>query len=617
MKSRRVERKKSRKEKKAKRNTFNLNKSKKIGQKQTDDQQLDQMVPKEEKKSPKKNIKIMKNKKIESKPKLSFKQKKDIEKEDKEIKRLEKLLKLNRRKKKGKLVTTLPKSFEAEGLGYILDVIGSHDKDSDKHYQSEKSDMDVQQESDKDNHDDDDDVDCDVEEYSPDSDEDEVFDEDHDAGGNANIKDVSDSNYSSDSNCSDDETDNVKEVSGLKQDIYGFLRDKSGNIVKPEIDSKNKPNKIVEENGFSEQILRRIRGSLNRLTVNNMVTICGQIKELYEQNSRHGVSQALLKCINNSVIDLNYVTPQKMKTELALLVALLHHGVGEEVGAHIIHRSICKFDELVKQIETNDSKIIDNLVLFIINLYVCGVIEAKLIFELMDKLCENFTEKSIELINLILRSIGFVLRKDNATKMKEFIMKIQNEAKQVDKSSLSGARIGFLLDSLIAIKNNNITKLKGYGSEVDLQVIESTLKNAIKRHRVNSIAGTYEAILQSAHWFSYTQNIEPISSNRNKTKETERETLENTMNDKLIKNLRLNTPLRKAIVVALSTCDDYIDASNRLITIGQKQFSEVINVLLHVCVHEKQFNPFYSHLFNHLSKCDRKYKVCIYSSDLF
>ncbi|CAG2115532.1 unnamed protein product [Medioppia subpectinata] len=172
--------------------------------------------------------------------------------------------------------------------------------------------------------------------------------------------------------------------------------------------------------------------------------------------------------------------------------------------------------------------------------------------------------------------------------MKELILRIQNEAKNVDKNSLSGNRITFLLDSLIAIKNNNMTKFKGYGIEVDVKLIENTLKSTVKKSRVNSISGSYEAILHSSHWYSFTQNFEAINSDKRQTNLMNANTSAgDDCNEQLMKTLRLNTPLRRSLVMALLSANDYIDASQRLISIGKKQFSEVTNIALNFSIRDK------------------------------
>jgi nucleolar MIF4G domain-containing protein 1 len=46
----------------------------------------------------------------------------------------------------------------------------------------------------------------------------------------------------------------------------------------------------------------------------------------------------------------------------------------------------------------------------------------------LEKLSERFEEKEVELILLILRSVGFSLRKDNPLALKEFILRLQKMA---------------------------------------------------------------------------------------------------------------------------------------------------------------------------------------------
>ena len=49
-------------------------------------------------------------------------------------------------------------------------------------------------------------------------------------------------------------------------------------------------------------------------------------------------------------------------------------------------------------------------------------------YDILDKLSERFKEKEVELILLILRSVGFSLRKDNPLALKEFIVRLQQMA---------------------------------------------------------------------------------------------------------------------------------------------------------------------------------------------
>lgn len=52
----------------------------------------------------------------------------------------------------------------------------------------------------------------------------------------------------------------------------------------------------------------------------------------------------------------------------------------------------------------------------------------RLLYQILEKLVEKFTEKEIELILLILKTVGFQLRKDDPTAMKDLILSLQQKA---------------------------------------------------------------------------------------------------------------------------------------------------------------------------------------------
>lgn len=52
----------------------------------------------------------------------------------------------------------------------------------------------------------------------------------------------------------------------------------------------------------------------------------------------------------------------------------------------------------------------------------------KLLYQILDKLVIKFTEKEIELILIILKTVGFSLRKDDPNALKEFIQSLQQKA---------------------------------------------------------------------------------------------------------------------------------------------------------------------------------------------
>ena len=97
-----------------------------------------------------------------------------------------------------------------------------------------------------------------------------------------------------------------------------------------------------------------------------------------------------------------------------------------QVGAHFLEAVVRRFDDAYKR--GRDGKECDNLFAIIAHLYNFHVVQSLLIFDVLRKLVESFTEKDIELILLMLKTVGFSLRKDDALSLKELITETQAKA---------------------------------------------------------------------------------------------------------------------------------------------------------------------------------------------
>ncbi|KAJ9584416.1 hypothetical protein L9F63_021236 [Diploptera punctata] len=75
----------------------------------------------------------------------------------------------------------------------------------------------------------------------------------------------------------------------------------------------------------------------------------------------------------------------------------------------------------------------------------------------------------------------------------------------------------------------------------------------------------------------------------------------------------MNTDVRKNIFCILMTAEDYLDAFEKLLHLGLKnqQEREIIYVVMHCCLQEKQFNPYYCHLAQKFCDFDRKFQIII------
>jgi len=474
-----------------------------------------------------------------------------IEKEERMIRKLDKKLGINRKKRKEK------RSFDMLGLGDIFDIIES----------SEKYVNQLQNESKK-------------------------------------TKKASKL------------TSSQNEVRG---DIYGRLIDCDGTVIENTKIERKFDSKLEE---LDTQLLKMIRGLLNRLTSSNLSVISSQIEDLLKQFSLNQLCSCVAKCIQDLIIRDNCLSSQKLISEMAMLITVLHCNIGEEVGGHFIHYFISQFDQLFNLIKENkidtDSKKLDNILILISHFYSCCLIESGLIFEIISKLVDHFSDKCIEMIHLMLQLIGFRLRKDDSVEMKNLIIHVNSVAAKCESKD---SRIKFMLETLTAIKNNNIYKLASFNQDlpincIDVQNLLSTLKNGIKtKSKPSSIPGHYDEILKSNRWWiksgtlieSESDNLKMLTSDTQEGQNHDSD----TKTDRLCTKLRLVTPLRRSLFKTLINSQDYIDCSQKLIEIGKRQFNEIINVCLVIALKEKEFNLFYVYLLKQLASTDRKFKLSL------
>ena len=77
----------------------------------------------------------------------------------------------------------------------------------------------------------------------------------------------------------------------------------------------------------------------------------------------------------------------------------------------------------------------------------------------------------------------------------------------------------------------------------------------------------------------------------------------------LAKKHRMSTEDRKNVFCIIMSAEDYIDAFEKLLHLGIKDHKVIVSVLLHCCLSEKTYNPYYSTLAQKFCDFDRKYQL--------
>ncbi|XP_040290126.1 nucleolar MIF4G domain-containing protein 1 [Bufo bufo] len=550
------------------------------------------------------------------------------EKEEKEIKRLERSLRMNKRKNK----SSLPQAFTQDGLDYILGVLEPGGSTSGL-YDDEEEEANTTDKLHK--------LSEHVDEEGSEEDEGHIekgseMGNDSDEGSDMEEDDVEKERGSLGEEELSEEDEAVEDLEGSGEDANdedqsgGSSRDSDGedvdeqvtiNKTAPHLDSKYVPPHLRQSSEAAdakrreelERLRKSVKGLINRLSEPNMASISGQLEELYMTNSRKDMNETLTNVVLSACI-----TPAKMPDRLmmehVLLISILHHTVGIEVGAHILETVVKQFHA---QYEDNtDNKECDNLITFIGHLYNFHVVDARLMFDILKMLVSTFTERNIELILLQLKDVGFALRKDDALALKELICEAQNKASALDKKFQDQSRVRFMLEIMLALKNNDMRKIPGYDPEpveklrkLQRSMVHNSASGSDTRLRV-SLGNILEADKVGRWWIvGSSWSGAPMIGQSSAKASTQAVGKVSAKIMDLARKQRMNTDIRRNIFCVVMTSEDYLDAFEKLLKLGLKdhQEREIVHVLIDCCLQEKTYNPFYAFLSSKFCEYDRRF----------
>ena len=356
------------------------------------------------------------------------------------------------------------------------------------------------------------------------------------------------------------------------------------------------------------------------MSSSNVGGIAREIEQSFNVSSKNDLNEILFTLYQESLLT-NIRAPERLVMEHALLIGILHTNVGIAVGASMLQSTVTKFIDIYNQTISEEDKTLDNMINFILNLYVFKVYKCELLFDLLEKFIERFESKDIELILLLLRQIGFNLRKDDAMKFKEVIISLQQTCRTYSSKYEGDSRIKFMMETLMAIKNNNVKKIPNYDSDHQ-QFLVKGMKQYLRKTDDNRLKVVLSDLLNSdtrGRWWivgSAWAGKEGGKSTPDTSMTAEMGHSYSSELLELARKMRMNTDVRRSIFCTVMSAEDYIDGFEKLLklSIKSQKEREMAFVLLDCCLQEKKFNPYYSELMIKLANFDRKYRMaCQYS----
>ncbi|KAM5303633.1 nucleolar MIF4G domain-containing protein 1 isoform 2-T2 [Glossophaga mutica] len=567
------------------------------------------------------------------------------EEEDREIRKLERCLGLNKRRRKGD-ASSVPLSFARDGLDYILGALGSgdgsvlYDSSSEEEDPGQKS-----RESDGES----------VAGDGSDDGSDGESDGESDAGVESDREGVAGEESDGDSDAGDgsgeqedeQEQEEAVQKEKRKKEVEGSSKGKCGTkrvrFAEDEGRHENPPEDVdaaqqrlsdggekyvpphvrraevaldAQKREERQRLQKQVQGLVNRLSEPNLASISGQLEELYMRHSRKDVSDTLTGVILSACAP-DWAAPGRLVMEHVFLVSVLHRTVGIEVGAHFLEAVVRRFDRAYRA--GGAGKECDNLLTIVAHLYGFRVVQSLLVFDLLRRLVGTFTEKDVELILLVLRSVGFVLRKDDALSLKELIAEAQAKAGGAGGGSQDQTRVRFMLETMLALRNNDMRKIPGYDPEPAerLRRLQGTLVRGAGSGTETQLRVSWDSVLnaqQTGRWWivgSAWSGTPMIDSSQQKALQKPLAGPVSAKMLELARKQRMNTDVRRNIFCTIMTSEDFLDAFEKLLKLGLKdpQEREVVHVLLDCCLQERSYNPFYAFLAGKLCGYERRFQM--------
>lgn len=225
---------------------------------------------------------------------------------------------------------------------------------------------------------------------------------------------------------------------------------------------------------------------------------------------------------------------------------------------------------------------------------------------------------------LVLRSVGFTLRKDNPLALKSLIIKVQGQASKSqaeNKDNTAYSHIRFMLEVIQAIRNNNMAKVPNYDpSHVEhlKKVFKGLVRQGCQAPHLNVSLDDMLKARECGRWWivgsAWSGNLPgekppPNVKRVNKTRNFEDEFTEK-FKERAAK-LQLSRPPRINILYIITEgSEDYLDAFEKLLQLSlpPQQERELYSVILLCCQKGKVYNPFFAHLADRMCKFDKKFK---------
>ena len=372
-------------------------------------------------------------------------------------------------------------------------------------------------------------------------------------------------------------------------------------------------------NDVESPLARELRGMLNKMARSNFESVLPGFERLLKAQSRGDFFEAL---IHQMVLNCENLgdAGQSFTVTYAALITVFHSREGMEVGGKLLTALSAAFQRHYDG-EEGSQKALVNLLLLVLHLYNFALLHHQLIFDLIRMFLGRFRELDIELLLLTIRTIGIQLRSEASVALSEILAAIECKVR-AQTQGCSSARALFMIDTIMDLKNN---KRRFVSVNDDVQHFKVALQRLkVKAADAGVIRVSWEDLLQHrGRWWVVGSAASDMTHALLLGKEggaadaAVAEGFGAVLSDpksarilELARRQKMNTDVRRAIFCVLLSSEDYVDCFAKLLDLKLKgkQDRDIVYVLLHCCLMEKQYNKYYELLAIKLCTFEHNYK---------
>lgn len=379
------------------------------------------------------------------------------------------------------------------------------------------------------------------------------------------------------------------------------------------------------------RLRRQLQGLLNRLSEANLLSILKEVEQIYQSNPRQYVTSTLIDLLLGLVCDRTALTDTFLILH-AGFIAAVHKILGSDFGAQLIEKIVSEFDRFYDSFRQNGSteKQPANLLSLLAELYNFQVIGCNLIFDYIKLFLAELSDLNAELLLKLVKLSGPQLRQDDPSALKDIVVLQQETVRKTGEANMS-VRAKFMVETINNLKNNRMKT--GVAASALVSEHTTRMKKTLGSLNSRNIKASeplriglsdFQNSEKRGKWWLVGASWKEETLSKGKDEQAQSNGLQEEEVDddednfgqgttdllRLAKEQGMNTDIRRAIFITIMSATDYKDAHIRLLALRLKksQEGEIPRVLIQCAGSEKSYNPYYTLISRRLCG-DRKTKT--------